>query len=105
MKVIFRQLPKFSSSAHFGCRIVEALKNGQPDGTLFLTLGERFSRMQDAQTLDNHHGKMVRVGKDGSVPKDNPFVNTVRCQTRDLELRPPQPAGRGASPRRNTVDA
>ena len=76
VQVIFRQVPKFSSSAHFGCRIVEALKNGQPDGTLFLTLGERFSRMHDAQTLDNHHGKIVRVGKDGSVPKDNPFVNT-----------------------------
>jgi aldose sugar dehydrogenase len=77
MQVIFRQAPKFSSIAHFGCRIVEALKNGQPDGTLFLTLGDRFSRMQDAQTLDNHHGKVVRVGKDGSVPKDNPFVNTA----------------------------
>ena len=77
VQVIFRQVPKFSSSAHFGCRIVEALKNGQPDGTLFLTLGDRFSRMQDAQTLDNHHGKLVRVGKDGSVPKDNPFVNTA----------------------------
>jgi aldose sugar dehydrogenase len=77
VKVIFRQTPKFSSSAHFGCRIVEALKNGQPDGTLFLTLGDRFSRMQDAQTLDNHHGKVVRIGKDGSVPKDNPFANSA----------------------------
>ncbi len=75
VQIIFRQLPKFSSSAHFGCRIVEALKNGKPDGTLFLTLGDRFSRMQDAQTLDNHHGKVVRIGKDGSVPKDNPFVS------------------------------
>ena len=69
VKVIFSQQPKFSSTAHFGCRIVE-----RPDGTLFLTLGERFSRRDDAQTLDNHHGKIVRVGKDGSVPKDNPFV-------------------------------
>jgi hypothetical protein len=31
--------------------------------------------MQDAQTLDNHLGKVMRVGKDGSVPRDNPFVN------------------------------
>ena len=69
VKVIFSQQPKFSSTAHFGCRIVE-----RPDGTLFLTLGDRFSRRDDAQTLDNHHGKIVRVGKDGSVPKDNPFV-------------------------------
>jgi len=67
--VIFRQQPKVSSRAHFGCRIVEA-----SDGTLFLTLGERFNRMAEAQTLDNHHGKVVRIGKDGSVPPDNPFV-------------------------------
>ena len=69
LKVIFSQKPKVASRAHFGCRIVEAR-----DQTLFLTLGDRFSRMADAQTLDNHLGKVVRVRKDGSVPPDNPFV-------------------------------
>jgi glucose/arabinose dehydrogenase len=69
VKILFSQKPKYKSSLHFGCRIVE-----HADGTLFLTLGERFSRMQDAQTLDTHHGKVVRINKDGSVPKDNPFV-------------------------------
>ena len=64
----------FASSAHFGCRIVERRVGGQPDGTLWLTLGERFSRRDDAQELDNHLGKIVRVGKDGGVPADNPFV-------------------------------
>jgi aldose sugar dehydrogenase len=74
VRVIFSQKPKVASRNHFGCRIVEARKDGQADGTLFLTLGERFSRMQDAQKLDNHLGKVVRVGKDGSIPKDNPFA-------------------------------
>lgn len=74
VQLLFSQKPKFSSSAHFGCRIVEAHQDGKPDGTLFLTLGDRYSRMQDAQKLDNHHGKVVRINKDGSVPKDNPFV-------------------------------
>ncbi|WP_253252363.1 PQQ-dependent sugar dehydrogenase [Variovorax boronicumulans] len=69
LQVIFSQKPKVASRAHFGCRIVEAR-----DGNLFLTLGDRFSRKDNAQTLDNHHGKVVRVAKDGSVPKDNPFV-------------------------------
>jgi glucose/arabinose dehydrogenase len=69
VRVIFSQKPKVSSRMHFGCRIVEAR-----DGTLFLALGERFSRKEDAQTLDNHHGKVVRVNKDGSVPRDNPFT-------------------------------
>ena len=74
VRVIFSQQPKFASSAHFGCRIVEGQRDGRPDGNLFLTLGDRFRRMADAQTLDNHHGKVVRIHKDGSVPADNPFV-------------------------------
>ena len=69
LRILFSQQPKVSSRLHFGCRIVEA-----PDGTLFLALGERYSRMQDAQKLDNHHGKVVRLKKDGSVPPDNPFA-------------------------------
>ena len=74
LKVLFSQRPKYPSNAHFGCRIVEAR-----DGTLFLTLGDRFQRMQDAQTLDNHHGKVVRVRKDGSVPPDNPFADKSKA--------------------------
>ena len=77
VRVIFSQKPKTVSTAHFGCRIVESRDpglNGKPDGKLFLTLGERFIRKEDAQTLDNHHGKLIRINKDGSVPSDNPFA-------------------------------
>lgn len=69
VKVIFSQSPKVSSRSHFGCRIAQAA-----DGSLFLTLGDRFSRMNDAQTLDNHHGKVVRVKATGGAHPDNPFV-------------------------------
>lgn len=69
LRVIFSQKPKVGSRHHFGCRIVE-----QRDGTLFLTLGDRYSRMRDAQNLDNHHGKVVRISKSGEAPRDNPFV-------------------------------
>jgi glucose/arabinose dehydrogenase len=69
VKVIFRQSPKVDSSYHFGSRLVFAR-----DGTLFIVLGDRFSRKDDAQTLDTHHGKVVRVTDNGDVPPDNPFV-------------------------------
>ena len=78
VKVIFSQKPKFASSLHFGCRIVESRTpglNGRPDGKLFLMLGERYSRAPDAQTLGNHHGKIIRINKDGNVPADNPFID------------------------------
>ncbi len=69
LRVVFRQTPKVDSRLHFGCRIVQA-----GDGSLFLTLGDRYHRMQDAQTLDNHHGKVVRVRPDGAAHVDNPFA-------------------------------
>ena len=78
VKVIFSQKPKFASSLHFGCRIIESRAPGvneKADGKLFLMLGDRYSRAPDAQTLTNHHGKIIRINKDGSVPLDNPFIN------------------------------
>lgn len=68
VQVIFRQQPSFRRNVHFGSRIVIA-----PDGTLFVTLGERF-QMKHAQDLSRHWGKVVRINPDGSVPQDNPFV-------------------------------
>jgi glucose/arabinose dehydrogenase len=74
VQVIFEQQPKYDSALHFGCRIVERMVNGKPDGSLFLTLGERSQYKEEAQNLRSHLGKIVRVGKDGSIPADNPFV-------------------------------
>lgn len=71
---IFSQQPKVNSALHFGSRLVWA-----KDGTLFITLGERFERKDEAQTLNNHHGKVVRINADGSIPKDNPFVKTANA--------------------------
>ena len=69
VRVIFRQKPKVASGHHFGSRLAFAR-----DGRLFITLGDRYSRKDDAQTLDTHHGKIVRIEADGRVPADNPFV-------------------------------
>lgn len=67
-EVIFRQLPKLSSGIHFGSRLVFA-----GNGHLFVALGENNQR-STSQDLDKHQGKVVRIGLDGSVPDDNPFV-------------------------------
>lgn len=74
VKVIFSQQPKVISTAHFGCRLVESQHAGQADGLLFMTLGERYTHKEDAQRLDTHLGKIIRIHKDGRMPADNPFV-------------------------------
>src|SRR4051812_6290368 len=73
VKVIYHQQPSMDSTLHYGGRLV-----WNRDGTLFVTQGERSitpGRMQ-AQQMDSLLGKIVRLNADGSVPKDNPFVNT-----------------------------
>jgi glucose/arabinose dehydrogenase len=72
VQVIFRQMPTLDSTKHFGGRLVFAR-----DGTLFVTLGARsiLPGRAQAQKLDSHLGKIIRINADGSVPKDNPFVN------------------------------
>ncbi len=69
-KVIWRQQPKVSGSNHWGSRIVF-----HRDGSLFVTLGERFNHSERAQDLSATLGKVVRINPDGSMPRDNPFVN------------------------------
>lgn len=89
VQIIFRQTPKMEGRHHFGCRIVEAA-DGQ---ALFLTLGERYMGMQQAQTLDNHLGKVVRVLKDGRPHPDNPFIKTAGARPEIYSLGHRNPQG------------
>jgi glucose/arabinose dehydrogenase len=67
LQVIFRQEPSYASSEHFGSRIVFTR-----DGSLFVTLGERYSARDQAQNPANHLGKLVRIMPDGSPYAGNP---------------------------------
>ena len=74
LEVIFSQQPKYVSRGHFGSRLAFSDK-----GYLFITLGERYLPRDDAQTLDNHHGKMIRLWPDGRVPQDNPYTKQAKA--------------------------
>jgi glucose/arabinose dehydrogenase len=68
VQAIWRQQPKLDSGLHWGSRLVF-----RPDGTLFVTLGDRGAR-ERVQDLANTVGKVVRINPDGTIPRDNPFV-------------------------------
>ncbi|MBS7538078.1 PQQ-dependent sugar dehydrogenase [Ancylobacter lacus] len=75
VQVIFRQQPAVGGSSHYGSRLVFAR-----DGTLFVTLGDRYSQRDRAQDLSTHLGKVVRIAADGEVPADNPFARTPNAR-------------------------
>jgi glucose/arabinose dehydrogenase len=55
---------------HFGGRIAFS-----PDGAhVFLTSGDRNDQRERAQRLDDLAGKILRLTRDGQIPRDNPFV-------------------------------
>ncbi|MFT6070451.1 MAG: glucose/arabinose dehydrogenase [Bacteriovoracaceae bacterium] len=59
---------------HFGSRI-------SFDGDyVFFTMGDRGIR-ESAQELSNHAGSVMRLHKDGRVPKDNPFVKNKKAKS------------------------
>ena len=71
VKVIFRAQPTYDGDKHYGSRLVFG-----PDGMLYVTLGERSDTPMraQAQDLESHMGKLVRIQADGSAAPDNPFV-------------------------------
>lgn len=70
-KELFSAQPFVDSEVHFGSRIVFDGK-----GHIFFSSGERGTK-ENAQNLGNHLGKVLRLNEDGTVPADNPFVNTA----------------------------
>ncbi len=66
---IFTAQPSKSTAHHYGGRLAQL-----DDGSVLMTVGDGFNYREQAQTLDNHFGKTIRVKADGTVPMDNPFL-------------------------------
>jgi aldose sugar dehydrogenase len=79
LKVIFEVNQTKSGNQHFGSRIAWL-----PDNTMLVAIGDGGNPpvslegdliRKQAQNLRSRLGKVVRLNDDGSVPRDNPFVN------------------------------
>ena len=75
VKPIFTTKPPKSGDAHYGGRM--AWMDG---GTLLIGTGDGFCFREESQNLESHLGKIIRIRDDGTVPDDNPFVNTTNVK-------------------------
>ncbi|MEM9939670.1 MAG: PQQ-dependent sugar dehydrogenase [Pseudomonadota bacterium] len=71
LEVLFEADAYRRTAQHYGGRFVFL-----PDQTLLLTSGDGYAYRHDAQKLDSHFGKILRLTDTGEAPADNPFVNT-----------------------------
>lgn len=69
VRVIFSMAKKTRAGQHFGSRLVP-----RPDGTLFVTTGERGDGDR-AQDMFDHAGAVIRINQDGSIPAGNPYAD------------------------------
>jgi glucose/arabinose dehydrogenase len=76
VRVILHTRPTYNNNMHFGSRLAFG-----PDGNLYVTMGERSDTQTrpQAQALDSHLGKTLRIAPDGSVPRDNPYVGQANA--------------------------
>ena len=83
VQVIFEVNRTKSGGQHFGSRILWL-----PDRTMLISIGDGGNPpvqlegqliRQQAQNLQSHLGKIVRLNDDGSIPKDNPFVGNANA--------------------------
>ncbi len=81
LEVIFEVSQPKPGTQHFGSRIVWL-----PDNTMLIAFGDGGNPpvrldgdliREQAQNLNSHLGKVVRLKDDGSIPLDNPFVKST----------------------------
>ncbi|WP_296381398.1 PQQ-dependent sugar dehydrogenase [Winogradskyella sp.] len=70
LEVLYKATPNTKRGQHFGSRLVF-----DKEGYLFFTIGERGNREVNPQDIIRDCGKVYRLNDDGSIPKNNPFVD------------------------------
>jgi glucose/arabinose dehydrogenase len=70
-QLLYKATPNTTRGQHFGSRIVF-----DAEGYLYFSIGERGDRDTNPQDITRDCGKIYRLHDDGSIPADNPFVNT-----------------------------
>ncbi len=88
IKTLYSMKKTTTSGIHFGSRIVFGA-----DGNIFITIGDRGGRPR-AQDPFDAAGKVLRITRDGGIPKDNPFADGKKAlpQIWSLGHRNPQGA-------------
>lgn len=75
-QLLYKGGPNTKKGQHWGSRIAF-----DDDGYLYFSIGDRGNRDENPQDITRDGGKIYRLNEDGSIPYNNPFVNTPNAKT------------------------
>ena len=88
---------KTTSGRHFGSRLVF-----DKDNYLYITVGDRGDR-PSSQDKSSSNGSVLRLHDDGSIPKDNPFVDEDNAHPAIYSYGHRNPQGMAIHPKTNEI--
>lgn len=92
-EVIYKGEGNTTRGQHYGGRL-----SFDNDGYLFFSIGDRGDHFVNVQDLTRDGGKIYRINDDGSIPSDNPFVNTANAKTATWSYGHRNPQGMDINP-------
>lgn len=95
---LFYAKPGLNKGNEFGSRLLFNEQN-----QLFITVGHRGNQTEWLLALDNDWGKIHRINDDGSIPEDNPFVDTEDANPSIYSIGHRNPQGIDIHPKTKTI--
>ncbi|WP_405605775.1 PQQ-dependent sugar dehydrogenase [Polaribacter sp. Asnod1-A03] len=97
-EVLYKASPNTTTSYHFGSRIAFDVENH-----VYFSVGDRGSRDLNPQDITKDCGKIYRLNDDGTIPKDNPFVNNKNAKKAIFSYGHRNPQGMEMNPFTNEI--
>ncbi|WNH11419.1 PQQ-dependent sugar dehydrogenase [Thalassobellus suaedae] len=92
-QMLYKASPNSKKGQHFGSRI-----EFDNEGYLYFSIGERGQRDVNPQDITRDCGKIYRLNDDGSIPSDNPFIDTPNAKTAIFSYGHRNPQGMAKNP-------
>jgi glucose/arabinose dehydrogenase len=91
--VLYKGSPNTTAGQHFGSRIAFDSENH-----VYFSIGDRGNRDVNPQDITRDGGKIYRLNDDGTIPPDNPFVNTANAKSAIFSYGHRNPQGMATNP-------
>lgn len=97
-ELLYKAVPNSKKRQHYGSRIVFDKYN-----FVYFSIGDRGQRNINPQDITKDGGKIYRLHEDGTVPLDNPFVDTKGAKSAIYSYGHRNPQGLSVDPVSNTI--